>query len=357
MHTRRALTLIAASASLVLAGCGGGASSGTKNDSGLFHIRYMLANSTISLGHTQLAVAQARGYYKKAGLSVDFVTNSNGTGATPQGLANGTANIVMTDTLGIDQSLEKGITDIRSVCAYVADNIYYLVVPRDSPIHSVADLKGKNIAVSSLSAGVALSAKVALEQAGVDPGDVNFVAIAQLGAELHALTSGQVDALSFVDYNVGVLENQGVDVRVFRPTGPSKWQFTVNAVSTSFLTQHPREVAGFCRATLQGELFAKTNPQAALEDFKKEGNDVGGLTDEQAVGVIKARADTGFVTYPRAQNKWGWQNVGAMRSLGDLYHEQGLLQHEPDVNDVYTNQLLDQMQFDEQSVIDQAKHS
>ncbi|MDF3143375.1 MULTISPECIES: TAXI family TRAP transporter solute-binding subunit [unclassified Streptomyces] len=70
------------------------------------------------------------------------------------------------DTFKID---DKPVTDrLRSV-ARLYDDYVQLVVPPDSDIRSVADLKGKRVAIGLPDSGVRLIATRVLEAAGIDP--------------------------------------------------------------------------------------------------------------------------------------------------------------------------------------------
>jgi NitT/TauT family transport system substrate-binding protein len=307
-------------------------------------VRFMVANPVINLGHTQLAVAQQKGYFADANLSVEYLT-SDGTVATVQALASGTADMGQVDTLSIDAALSRGVTDIVAVCSYVANNIYYLAVPADSPIQEVADLKGKKIGLSSLGTGVFYNARVMLEQAGLDwESDVEFVTIQQPAAQLDALVSGTVDALSIIDVSVATFQNQGEELRTFQPAGPIQWQWNVVGVRRAFLEENPEAVAAVCRSILQAEVYVVTNPAAALQQFKDWGGDTGTTPDEQSINIIKFRADQGFRTYPEGDDRWGWINVEAMPELAALYFELGQLESEVDVANAYTTELLDQIQ-------------
>lgn len=309
-------------------------------------VRFMVANPVINLGHTQLAVAQQKGYFAENNVAVEYLT-SDGTVATVQALAGGTADMGQIDTLSLDAALSRGVQDIVAVCSYVANNIYYLAVKDDSPIQQVADLKGKKIGLSSLGTGVFYNAQVMLQEAGLDPEtDVEFVTIQQPAAQLNALVNGDVDAISIIDVSVATFENQGETLRTFQSSGPMQWQWNVLGARRAFLEENPDAVAAVCKAIQQAEVYVVTSPAAALEQFKAWGGDVGTTPDEQSINIIKFRADRGFRTYPEGEDRWGWINLEAMPELADLYQSLGLLESEVDVSTVYNSDLIDQIQPD-----------
>lgn len=309
-------------------------------------VRFMVANPVINLGHTQLAVAQQKGYFSENNVSVEYLT-SDGTVATVQAMAGGIADMGQIDTLSLDAALSRGVQDIVAVCSYVANNIYYLAVLDGSPIEQVADLKGKRIGLSSLGTGVYYNAQVMLQEAGLNPeSDVEFVTIQQPAAQLNALVSGDVDALSIIDVSVATFENQGESLRTFQAGGPIQWQWNVVGARRAFLEENPEAVAAVCQAIQQAEVYVVTSPAAALAQFKAWGGDVGTTPDDQAMNIIRFRAEQGFRTYPESEDRWGWMNVEAMPELAELYLSLGLLEAEVDVSNAYTLDLIDQIQPD-----------
>ncbi|MGW5516816.1 TAXI family TRAP transporter solute-binding subunit [Nocardia africana] len=77
----------------------------------------------------------------------------------------------------------------------VYENYLQLVVRADSPIGSVADLRGARVSLGAEGSGAALTGERILRVAGLDPtGDV-AIAHRPLAQAVYALTSGEADAL------------------------------------------------------------------------------------------------------------------------------------------------------------------
>ncbi|MBZ9648465.1 ABC transporter substrate-binding protein [Sphingobium sp. 3R8] len=105
-----------------------------------------------------------------------------------------------------------GGAKIKAIIAYrppqaEAGRASAIVVPKESPIHTLADLRGKRLATIKGSAGQDLALKL-LEKAGLKPGDVQWTYLAN-GEAKAALASGSIDAWSTWGSYVGiaVLEN------------------------------------------------------------------------------------------------------------------------------------------------------
>jgi NitT/TauT family transport system substrate-binding protein len=327
----------------------GGGTSGGAAAPGKTPVSFMLANPTITLGHTQLAVAAEQGYFSANGVAFNLLT-SQGTAAVVQAVATGSADLGQADTLAIDTAATKGVSNITAVCSYVAANIYSIAVPANSPVKSVAGLKGKRIGVQSLATGAYYNAEVLLNQAGLSPTDATFVTLGSSAALLHALQGGQVDAVATIDTDLGNYKNANFGVRIFQPSGPFQWQWNVVVANNSFLASHKAAVAATCKSIQEGEYFAVNYPAQAVKDYQKYGGDTTGLSASQAQAEVMARAKPAFKAYPAGKDQWGWMNTAQMQSLATLYKSLKLYTAAPTVSSLYSDQLVPQMQFSTSSI-------
>ncbi|MEV8526441.1 MULTISPECIES: TAXI family TRAP transporter solute-binding subunit [unclassified Streptomyces] len=101
---------------------------------------------------------------------VDLRT-SQGSQQNLQRLADGTADFTIATADSVDKFRKDNPAggDRLRGCARLYDDYVQLVVPRDSPVHSVADLRGKRVAVGQEGSGVRLLAGRLLTAAGLDP--------------------------------------------------------------------------------------------------------------------------------------------------------------------------------------------
>jgi NitT/TauT family transport system substrate-binding protein len=122
--------------------------------------------------------AQAAGYFAAEGLTVELVTVQGGAAALPR-LATGDLDLTFTNYVSalLGQAQGKGHVPVRrrrlpGGPEHPADHDQ-----AGSAIRTPADLAGKKIAVNTLRNIVELTARSALETAGVDPGSVTFVEV------------------------------------------------------------------------------------------------------------------------------------------------------------------------------------
>src|SRR5499426_3661736 len=125
---------------------------GAAQDKPVRKVVFALTTKDISVGHAaHSSLPQALGYWKQEGLDVT-VTSVEGSAAGMQQLAAGNLQIVSLGPEEIVIGREKGIK-IKGFYVQARETIYRLVVPSDSPLQKVADLKGKTIGVPSLASG------------------------------------------------------------------------------------------------------------------------------------------------------------------------------------------------------------
>ena len=87
-------------------------------------------------------------------------------------------------------------------------------------------------------------------------------------------------------------------------------------------------------------VFAVTYPTDAVKDYQKYGGDTSGLSTDQAVAEVMARAKPGFKTYSAGGNQWGWMNTSQMQPLADLYQSLKLYSTSPKVASLYSDSLV-----------------
>ncbi|MHA5051154.1 TAXI family TRAP transporter solute-binding subunit [Streptomyces sp. SD15] len=131
---------------------------------------------TFSTG-TPTGVYQKYGTLLQAAIANDMprldvrLLNSDGSQENVQRVATGQADFTIAAADAVETYImenKPGADQLRG-CARLYDDYVHLVVPRSSSVQSVADLKGKKVAVGPDGSGVRLIADHVLEAAGLDP--------------------------------------------------------------------------------------------------------------------------------------------------------------------------------------------
>lgn len=138
------------------------------------------------------AVAIAKGFFKQAGSDVTDVINGAGGGASVRAAmasALGYGDVSPAPVLAaIDQGQDLRIVNIGSRML----DLNIVVMP-NSPIKSIADLKGKKFSVSEPKSLGEMTAVLVLEKAGLKSEDMQRVAFGSLPGAVTALENGVAD--------------------------------------------------------------------------------------------------------------------------------------------------------------------
>jgi NitT/TauT family transport system substrate-binding protein len=185
----RLLANVLASLTLVLAGCGTGSAPPTDQQLTLLRVAMFPAGSTLP-AHA----AQAKGIFERNGLRVEL-TEGTDLPVFMAALAKGQYDIVMSVPTLVMIGVEKGIDlqIISSLQRSSAQRPNAVWITKDPAIESLGQLKGRTIAVPSLT-GIIIDATVyLLSRDGVARNDVKFVQtpFPTMGDQLAA---GRVDA-------------------------------------------------------------------------------------------------------------------------------------------------------------------
>jgi putative hydroxymethylpyrimidine transport system substrate-binding protein len=164
--------------------------------------------------HATLIVAQEKGYFKKHGLEVELIAPADPSDP-PKLVAAGKADLAISYQPQLHLQVSEGLPLTR-VGTLVATPLNSLVVLKDGPIKSLADLKGKKIGYSVSGVEDAML-KAMLEPNGVDLSDIELI---NVNFSLSpSLLSGQVDAVigAFRNFELNQMDIEGYPGRAFYP--------------------------------------------------------------------------------------------------------------------------------------------
>ncbi|SEG54902.1 NitT/TauT family transport system substrate-binding protein [Nonomuraea solani] len=259
--SRRALALGLA-ASLGLAGCGSGGGT-SETTAPTAPGGNGLEKTTIKVGAlpipdpVSLYIANAKGFFKEEGLTVEPVTITGGAAALPQ-IESGALDISQTNYVSTFLAVSTG-KKIKIVADMyqAAPNTFNILVPKDSPIKTVADLKGKTVLVNNLRNIATLAVTSQLKAAGLTETDVKFAEkpFPEMG---NAIKSGQADAgwitEPFITANQNALGFRSIADTMTGPTADlsiAGWMAT-----EGWAKENPKTLAAFQRAIAKAQALA-----------------------------------------------------------------------------------------------------
>lgn len=324
-------------------------------------IIYNLTSPTPTVGEApHSSVPAILGYWKEAGLDVEVNPTSGSTQAV-QLVAAGTSNFTMATVEPLIIGKQKG-GKLIAVYNHVREPIYTIAVQTDSPIKRLEDLGGKRIGVLSLSSGAVPFSKAMLSSAGVEPEKgVTWLPTGIGQQSVHAIKTGQVDALAYWDWAYAIMENAGVTLRHFTTPATKDVLSLMIVGNEEFVSANPDVTAKFAQAIAKAALFTITNPEAAVRIHweKYPQSKPSGLSDEQALKeathVLKSRLEK-YRIDNREVRRWGASTAQEWNATQDFLINSKLITEKRDVSIYYTEKFLDQVNsFDQKAVVDRAR--
>ena len=318
------------------------------------------AKTVSAAGAAAFAVATKMGWYAKDGIKVELVPMA-GSGDCVKAVATKDVLFSVPSIEPLAVIRTQGVKAKNFYTAYQG-YIYGFAVPVDSPVKSVADLRGKKIGMTSMSSAGLIVARALVQANGMDPDkDVSLV-VAGEGAQTAALVrSKQVDALSQFDTQYAMVENAGVKLRML--DNPEIAKFPSNGIIAleETLSARRKEAVAVAKGYAMGSVFAIANPEAAVRIFweifpqsKAVGKDEAtALKDD--VNVLSARIRNWQLEAGGAK-KWGESVAANYQDYIDWLVKNGVLKEKANASDLITNDLVDEINaFDAAAIQQQAK--
>ena len=252
LRRRKTLTSVAIvlTASVLLVACGGDSPGAAKDEGG---------ESVISVGHfptstttLPLVVAQKKGFFAEEDLKVETVDAKGGPELT-SALIGGTTQVAVGVPAAVIPAMSQG-SPLVGLPPYPRLDLA-LAVPESSPITSLDGFAGKTVGVTQRGALTEKFASTVLQDAGIDPADVTFVAVGNLAAYVAALREGTIDAAVVTSDASVVLAAQEVPMRPIagslQGTAGDLSDHGLQSLYTTtndFREENPEVLDAFCRS-------------------------------------------------------------------------------------------------------------
>lgn len=288
-------------------------------------------------------VAQQAGFFKEEGLDVELRYASGAAQATQIAAAGqaDSANVTIEPAIA---GYDKGIRG-KIVMRNNSRLIYYIAVPPESPIKTVADLKDKKIGVANFGSSAVPVVRSMLRGAGVPITPDTLLPVGVMDQAMAALKSDKVQALGLYDGIYYGLERAGYQFRyLYHPT-LAEFGNGGLFVSDATLAAKRQEVCGYARAYAKGTLFAITNPEAALRMWWKVSPSARrGATDEEAIkngmGELTQILEGYNIGFP-PQARYGVIDKAKLVEYMELMKQDGQIPSIPPVDAIMTDSLID----------------
>ena len=263
-----------------------------------------------------------KGYFKEAGLDVEplkFAGAQQVMEAMLSGRSDGSANGTGSANLAIGEIAQPGLFKIfatnPSNAKYVLEEF---LVPKDSPVKTMAELKGKRVASGPGIQNVTL-AKTMLERAGAG---VMSVTELPIGQHVAALAAGQIDAAYTLE-PTGTIGRMNGTTRVLEagvvahyilgdPMAP--WHGGSASLTSEFIKKYPAEAKKFIAAYARGIELVRNKPEEARQFMKGYTAIEGALTAEVPLAS--------YMLY----NEFKASDVAYFQKFYDLFSDKGIFE-------------------------------
>lgn len=220
--------------------------------------------------------------------------------------------------LGVEGKGTK--TGVKFAYSYYTKPWYLLAVNPDSPIKTIAELKGKTIGLSSLGPPQIPAVEIYLRSAGLKAEDVKMVAVSNKVSAAQMLKDGQVDAMMQTANNMTVFENAGFTFRFFPKPAELDNLFGAGYYVHERSISNPtiKDALGrYFRVVAKSVLFMKTNPEAAVRihwKVKPDSKPTGQSEEKALANAMRDLATTAEYAGKPSSGKWGEYNSDKMRA-------------------------------------------
>jgi NitT/TauT family transport system substrate-binding protein len=275
-------------------------------------------------------VAVDRGYYRQAGIAIDFDYSLETDGVALVG-----ANTLQFSVASGEQVLLARAQRIPVVyvLAWYKDYPVAVASKTSQGIRSPQDLRGKKIGLPGLFGASYIGLRALLNAAGLQESDVTLDSIGFNQVEALAADHEQA-AVVYAANEPIVLRSQGYDLNVIRVSDYVQLASNGLVTNETTIAKNPDLVHRMVQATLHGITDAAANPDQAYEISKKYVD-----TLAQADTAVQKQVLATSITFWQL-NPPGMADPAAWENMQKVLLDMGLLKQAQDLSKAYTNQFV-----------------
>lgn len=274
-----------------------------------------------------LDVGMETGIFKHHGLEIEKYDFA-GSAKLQQGLSAGSIDV----GLGSGPELAfvaKGVPDKGVAALADAPGLLTLDVEKNSPIKTVADLKGRTVSVSTVGSLTEWLIHELSRQQGWGPDGIKTLPIGTDVSQISALRTHQVDAV-IIDLAAAYRLQEAGATRILYRFGGLVSDFHIHVIFSSdlFIAQHPDALRAFLAGWFETIDYMKQHKAESVSIASR----VMGVSPEIA-GKVYDELMPDF-------NATGRFNPKALEALSKSYVEMRILPQQPDMSKLVTGQFL-----------------
>lgn len=287
-------------------------------------------------------VAQEMGYYTEEGLDVTL-NYSKGSSDAARQLAAGNVDWGIFSAAATMQAVQRGFP-LKAIMQIYYPDTFDIVVPKDSPVQSMADMTGKTVGVSDLAGGEVPMVRASIVDSGLKEGaDVKLV-IAGEGdpTTIRSFEEDRIQAYAGAKRDLLLIPAQGIETRSITPSAIAAFPGDALSVRAETFAENPELLVKFTRATIKGWAWGMANPDKTFELLKTK-YAAASLGDNPVAGPFWELVQT-YYTAPDSVTKHGtflpagWNTYMSYLQLGE--GEQKALAGPVELGDLLTDEIV-----------------
>jgi NitT/TauT family transport system substrate-binding protein len=279
------------------------------------------------LAYTPIDVGLANNFYQKRGLELEVVS-FNGAARMHQAIVSGAIDIA----LGSGASMSDVGKGEPSLC--IAQTLgppadIAIIVPYDSPITKIDDMRGKVTGVASTGSVTEWMVFELARQKGWPLGEMKTVGIGGTEAAVAAIRTKQVDAV-VADVALGFFLEPQKAGRVLIPCSDYVKDFVMHAnfAGTKSMDEHPEAVTAFCAGWFEAVEFMQRDKEQTVK--------IAGPITKLDPSIL---GETYDIVIPKMSRDGHFDPKG-LETLARSYVETKTLPTKPDMSKFYTEKFL-----------------
>lgn len=325
-------------------------------------VKALIPAKLINEAFSPFTVAKYMGYFSQEGLDVTLLA-VGGSNEVALAISSGAGDIgAASPGQALVGMQAPQALNIKYFYEVNYRSIWTVTVKPDSPIKTLADLKGKKIGVAAMGSAAITFGKALASETGLNPNrDVSFLAIGSGAQAVGALKNGAVDALIFSSQETTKFEANGFKIR-YIDTGEGFSSLPdVGLLSRrENFESDPKMLIGFARAVAKGYIFSVANPAAAVKISWKlfpESEPKNQSPEEALKGGVAVNTERMKIwDSPKTNGVLGLLIDADWKRLIDFMKSNGQLKEDVPVDRVITNQFIKEINdFDREAVRKQAQ--
>jgi NitT/TauT family transport system substrate-binding protein len=226
--------------------------------------------TTAGTAGAALFAAKGEGFFEKRGLDVNIII-VNLMPNFPPALVAGSADVGFTVSTTFLQAIEGGLDLVAFAGGSATSHTLSpeaVVAYNGANLKNPADFIGKKVGVPGIGATLQVMFRYWLDQNHVDSSKVNYVEVA-FPTMRDQLAAHSIDAVVATDPFIAQMVNTGAGyvATTLNQAIPENLQLVMYTSTRDWAKAHPKEVAAFREAIVEGAAFAKANPDKTKDDI------------------------------------------------------------------------------------------